>query len=486
MSRSDRLGAGTARVSAVAVALVGFIIGGCGGPGRPNVMLIVVDTVRADRVSSYGYQRATTPYIDRLARAGIRFANASSTSSWTIPSHASLFTGVMPIQHGATQEHRKLDKGFATLAELLSEAGYETLAASGNPLVSSTTGLDRGFEHFYRTREPHPVAASSEHPNVTALRNFWRERTSERPFFAFVNFIEAHGPYDPPEPWRSRFLVERRRAQLTSTLNTGGARAYYGGAVPADSAALSGLSDLYDGEVAYVDALVGELLAELDRAALADDTLVILASDHGENIGDHGHFRHVFSLYSSTVRIPLVIRLPDGRRAGDVVTESVSLVELFPTILAAAAVAPPQEQPGGRDLLAAGRLDPQPVFAEYYYPLQALGSMSKHGRPSALQGFLRRLRSVEFNGLRLVWSSGGASEIYDVGVDPGELQNLAGAPEYSQHQRKLEQTLEDYVLAAGDAQPMPDELQRIDAATSPFGQLDDDAKSALHALGYLR
>jgi arylsulfatase A-like enzyme len=492
MSRAARMRAGTVGLTVVALtlALAAAFGAACSDHGpRPNVLLIVVDTVRADRLSSYGYQRPTSTHMDRLARSGIRFANVSSTSSWTLPAHASLFTGVMPIRHGATQEHRELGSEFSTLAGLLSDAGYATVAVSGNPLVSVTTGLDRGFASFQATRQARPRDSVAAHPNIVELRDFWRRRSSGQPFFAFVNFIEAHGPYDPPEPWRSRFLANRRKARVASSLNRGGAGAYYSAAVPGDAAAFEVLSDLYDGEVAYVDALVGELMAELERAGLADDTLVIVTSDHGENLGDHGHFRHVFSLYASTVRIPLIVRLPGGGRAGEVIGQSVSLVELFPTILAATGVDAPHDQAAGRNLLEDAGLEPEPVFAEYYYPLQALGSLPDHRDAKAgvlLEGFRRRLRSVEFNGHRLVWSSSGASEIYNVEGDPGELENLAEAPEHTGRRRQLEQVLADYVVAAGDITPLPEDSGVGEGIDHAFGELDQASQRRLRELGYLR
>jgi arylsulfatase A-like enzyme len=472
-----------------------FALSSCGAPSarRPNLVIIVIDTVRADRLSCYGYRRPTTPRIDELCASGIRFQNASSTSSWTLPAHASLFTGLFPISHGATQEHVKLDAGAPTLAEILGAHGYATFAASANPLVGANTGLDRGFDAFaetWRRREGERQTEPDRHPNLLAVTRFLEALERDRPFFLFVNYIEAHGPYAPPEPHRSSFLKPGTKASLVRSALRRGAAGYYLDPSSISPAEFEVLNDLYDGEVARVDALVGALIDSLERSGRLDDAVVFVTSDHGENIGDHGHFRHVFSLYDSTVRIPLIALLPGGRRAGEVRSEPVTLVDLFATVLSQAGIEPPAGRSSGRDIL--GGLEDAaeaPVFAEYYYPLQALGIFppgTSALHPAPLDLYLRRLRSVQLGSLRLIAASDGRDELFDLSSDPAERRNLAGDSRLAEQERRLRGLLEEFVKRAGGAPPLPAELLTPDASGGAFGDLDPEAVERLRELGYLR
>ena len=458
--------------------------------GRPNVVLIVIDTVRADRLSGYGYDRPTTPHIDALGERGVRFSNAFSTSSWTLPAHASLFTGLFPIEHGATQERTRLEAGASTLAEILGAHGYATFAASDNPLVGPGTGLDRGFDAFVETwrgkhgpRHPEP----DRHANLLAVTRFLESLEPGRPFFVFVNYIEGHGPYAPPEPQRSRFLAPGTSPEAVRSALRRDAVGYYLDPASIPPAEFAVLNDLYDGEVARVDALVGALVDALEQSGRLDATLLVITSDHGENIGDHGHFRHVFSLYGTTVRIPLIVVLPDGQRAGEVRPEPASLVDLFATLLAQCGIEPPSGATTGRDLLAdAGDASEAPIYAEYYTPLQALGLFSPEefaANRARLSPFLRRLRSVQVGDWRLIAASDGSHELFDLSSDPGERRNLAGSPSSLEREQRLAALLDAFVERAGGEPPLPEELGTPGAA---FGDLDPESARRLRALGYVR
>jgi arylsulfatase A-like enzyme len=457
-------------------------------PRPPDIVLVVLDTVRADRLSCYGYERPTTPRIDALCKRGIRFENAFSTSSWTLPAHASLFTGLYPIEHGATQENTRLGTGPSTLADILGARGYATFAASANPLVSANTGLDRGFDVFADTwrgagRHGHPEPA--QHPNVRAVLGFLETLAPSQPFFVFVNYVEAHGPYQPPEPHRSRFLRDDASPEMLRSALQRGTVGYYLDPATIRPEEFEVLSDLYDGEVARVDALLGGLVDALDGAGRLENTLVVVTSDHGENLGEHGHFRHVFSLYATTVRIPLLLVLPDDERAGEVRPEPVGLVDVFATVLARAGVTPPAGAAHGRDLLGALGAD-EPVFAEYYYPLQALGpfpagAFESEGAP--LAPYLRRLRSVQRGPLRAIGSSSGELELYDLSDDRDESRDLAGSPARATVERELRTLLDAFVSRAGGEPPLPDGAAGAPAAA--FGELDEESLQRLRELGYL-
>jgi arylsulfatase A-like enzyme len=475
-----------------ALLLAGCAGGSCGAPERPNIALIVLDTVRADRITCTGDDRAATPHIDALCDRGIFFARASSTSSWTLPAHASLFTGLYPLQHGATQEHTQLDEGVSTLAEILGSHGYRTFGVSGNAMVSMKSGLARGFDLFletWRAKRDTAHPAAREHPNFQTVELLLAELAPDERFFVFVNYVEAHGPYDPPEPHRSRALSPRAKPSLVARASRSGAAKYYLDPSSISPAEFAVLNELYDGEIAYLDELVGGLLDGLDESGHLDDTLVIIVSDHGENLGDHGHFRHVFSLYGSTVRVPLLFLLPGGDRAGEVRTESVGLVDVFATILAAAGVTAPGGAVQGRDLLGDLEADEAaPIIAEYYFPLQALGLFQPEvpvTHREALEPHLRRLRSIEMDGLRFIWSSDGRHELFDLAEDPDERRNLHGEPRLAAREHRLRARLDAFVESGGGPRPLPDDAQRLAEPEGAFEDLDPVSAEMLRELGYL-
>ncbi len=475
-----------------ALALCAWILAGC-SPAleRPNVVLIVIDTLRADRVSSYGYAKPTTPRIDAFAARGVRFENAFSTSSWTLPAHASMFTGLYPIEHGATQENTKLDGRAKTLAEAFTADGYATLGVSGNGVINRNSGLTRGFSRFVEAwrklggkgQPPeHGWFVPKDHPNVVAVRDFLRDLESGEPFFAFVNFVEVHGPYTPPPAFRDRFLSPASPSRLVESAATRGAAGYYLDKKSISDAEFQVLSDLYDGEVGYVDALVGALVDEIEAAGVLDNSLVVITSDHGENLGGHGHFRHVFSLYNDTVRVPLIALLPDGARAGEVRQEPVSLVDLFATLLVAARIDLSGDRQS-RDILAKN-LDDGPIFAEYYFPLQALGLFDSDNERhrAALTPYMRRLRSVQADGWRFLWSSDGKHELYNIERDPTESVNLAGNADVESRADRLSASLDDFVESRGGRPPLPSAAL---SSTGAFRDLDAETEQQLRELGYL-
>jgi arylsulfatase A-like enzyme len=453
---------------------------GCGRE-RPNLVLIVLDTVRADRLSSYGYQRPTTPRIDALAARGIRFSRASSTSGWTVPAHASLFTGLYPAHHGAHQEHPRLDRLVPTLAEILATEGYLSLGVSANPLVSRLTGLERGFDVFVDAWRASP-AGDDSHTVLEAVRGALDSVPAGRPFFLFVNFMEAHSPYLPPASTRDRFVDREVGDALVSRALARTPAEFYvnPGSVSADELAV--LSDLYDAELAALDGWVGALVDQLEAQGRLENTVLVLTSDHGEAFGEHGHLRHLFQLYATLVRVPLIVILPGGSRAGEVRHEPVSLVDLLPTLLARAGV---ESFPGsdGLDLLGdRGALASRPIFAEYYYPVQALANMPEgvvERHAEVFRPFRRRLRSVELGGLRLIASSEGDVRVFDVLRDPGELRNLA--PDETDGARELIELLRDFAAAAPPA-PLPDTTSAPDGS---FQGTDAETRERLRELGYL-
>jgi len=461
------------RCLSATLALCAGLLAGCAGGERPNVVLVILDTTRADHFSAYGYPRATTPSFDAFAERSILFERAFATSSWTVPSHASLFTGLYPMTHGATQETQYLSDDVDTLAERLAAAGYETAAFSNNAWVGEKTNLTQGFEYvgeMWRQRGRGQATRTNR-----AVVQWLDTRDPNQPFFLFVNYIEPHWTYSAPRAWQDRFLVpgvpaaERKRANF-------GVVDWYLDRSRLPDALLAIRTGLYDAELAYTDAALGELLELLRDRGLEDSSLIVVASDHGENLGDNGHQGHSFVLYDSTLHIPLAIRPPGGAGAGSRRRDPVQLTDVFHTIAAATDAAAGDARSAGEDLLGGPLPDERPVLAEYYYPAQFLSYFPEEVREGpALAPFRRRIRSLRVGPHKLIWGSDGRHELYDVEADPGETRDLvASAPDVAgRMQDALESLVERYRV---DSEP----------PAPPDGVLDPETEATLRELGYLR
>lgn len=437
----------------------------------PNIVLIVMDTARMDRLSLYGYFRETSPRLSALGDSATVYVNAWSTSSWTAPAHASLFTGLYPISHGTTQENWTLPGEITTLAEALAENGYATFGIAENPvLVGAERGYSRGFDWWHETwRVPEKRGVENE-----ALRIF-RETLDrvdrEKPFFLFVNIVKPHSPYNQAKRFRGRFVSDPE-----IEVETNWALHYYIGKRSFTDAELGHLSEMYDEEILYTDFLVGEMIGGLVERGLWEGTAFVVTSDHGENFGEHGHVDHVFSLYETTTRIPLVLRRPGPSSPGDRVEEPVQIHDLFPTLLGLARIDRGRYRSEGIDL---GRRTPEwdrPLFCEYYHPNFTLRGyqLDRDRDDPLLAPYKRRIRSVTVSGMKYIGGSDGKNELYDLAGDPEERVNLAGDPEHAATEKELATRLADYVEKRGG----------MEAARSPDAP-DSATVEALRSLGYL-
>lgn len=347
-----------------------------------NVLLITIDTLRADRLPPYGYREIDTPALSRLAAEGVLFRHAYTTAPLTLPAHASLLTGLTPPAHGVRDNAGvRLDEGLDTLAEILERHGYRTGGFVSAFVLDSRWGLDQGFETYV---DNFPVTvtdlarmAAIQRPGAAtwAAARGWLSDARPGPFFLWIHFFEPHTPYDPPEPFRTRYA---RR--------------------------------LYDGEIAYADALVGQVLAELEQRALLERTLIVVVGDHGEGLGEHGEDEHGLLLYDSTLRIPWIMRLPAGREGGRRIDRAVSLVDVLPTVLDLVGIPAPAGLDGtslaglieGRPL---GRADV--LYAETEYPRLHFGWSPL---VSLRDGRLKYIRAPQ-------------PEVYEYLADPRETRN---------------------------------------------------------------
>jgi len=411
-------------------------------PVKPNVVVITIDTVRADHLGCYGYKQISTPNIDSLARTATRFSRAYTTVPITLPAHSSLFTGSFPMATGVHDfATNTLSASAVTLAEILRDKGYATGGFIGAPVLDSRYGINQGFDtyfdHFdFSNLDEGKTDEIKRQGNLVVDEALgWARKQRQKPFFLWVHLYDAHYPYEAPEPYGSRY---KNRP--------------------------------YDGEIAYVDAQVGRLLMFLRSSAGLADTIVVLAADHGEGLGEHGEQKHGFFIYDSTIHVPLIVRVPGV--PARVVEDEVSLVDVMPTVMDALKLpTPPTVQ--GRSLLKTIQGHPDStasnIYAETYLPL--------------LHFSWSQLRGMRSKNLKYIEAP--RPELYDSSADPQELKNLASArPAVSQVMRDRFSTLLNQftpssgIAEGGKALTDPALLQRLNALgyiTTPGGTVTESS-----------
>jgi arylsulfatase A-like enzyme len=305
------------------------------GGRRPDIVIYLVDTLRADALGCYGPRRGLTPNLDRFAREATLFAHAVAQSSWTRPAVASIFTGLRPLRHGV-HDDQGLGGQALTLAELLRASGYRTGAWITNPNVGAQLGFDQGFDSFQRLPRSRSAAG---HVQAAFAQWLAGAAADPRPFFAYLHLMEPHAPYTPPLRFRRRFAGGAPRG-----IGTAGYLRRAHQALPA-AGELRALRQLYDAEVAALDEGFGALRQLLERRGRWDDTVVVFVSDHGEAFGEHGRLEHGRDLHREVLDVPLIVRLPGGG-AGRQVKRLVEQVDLFPTLLGIAGVSAPPPNDG--------------------------------------------------------------------------------------------------------------------------------------------
>lgn len=424
-------------------------------PSRPNVLLIVMDATRADHLSCYGYPKRTTPNLDRIAAQGVLFEQAISAGSWTLPSHATLFTGLYPRDHKADAQNWKLDAEFTTLAEELTTAGYETAGYSGNPWVSEAMGLTQGFRTFVDVwRDPQPRHQGDEGAEVTVKRllDWVDSATTRRPFFVFVNFMEPHFSYNPPAGFESGFVPTganpARLAELRGWKHPrelGYILRVPGYEVTREQFQLLGA--LYDGEIAYVDSKLDELIRGLEKRDLLEDTLLIVTSDHGEHLGDHDLMDHKMSVYDALIHVPLIIRYPRVVPQGVRIRGQVQTNDLFATVLRMCGVehSPPT---GTASLpLNNSQATREYAFAEFGSPTRFLQIMRDRFPTARCAQFDRSFVAVRGPRYKYIWASDGGCELFDIVRDPNETRDISASLP------KISKELSDRVLAFRNPHP---------------------------------
>jgi arylsulfatase A-like enzyme len=444
-ARAVREGRRPARhTSGIGACLVVLLVAACGGDSqqpaagarRPNVLLVVLDTARPDYFSCYGHPHPTTPRIDRLAAEGVRYDRAYSTDFWTLPAHASLLTGLYPTEAGATAETNYLPARVVTLAEHLRRHGYSTGAVVDNPWISRERGFAQGFgefEEMWREEEliaVDPFSPLTEQHVVDRALEWLNRQTRTSAFFLFVNFNVTHMPYTPTrEFWRRSATRNWPEERVRFLEGLTGIRAYLAGALRLDETDFQIMRELYRAEIAMADAQVGQLVDALAERALLDDTLVIITSDHGENLGDHGLIDHALSMYETTLRIPLIIRYPKRFEAGVVSSELVSVTDILPTVLDVCGLSdsPQLLRTTAASLCAPDRPRRRFVVAENERPINTVAQMKRKHPSFDTRTIDHRMRAVRAERYKLIWREGFKTEVFDLDTDPDESRDIAAA-----------------------------------------------------------
>ncbi len=451
-------------------------------PSMPNVLLIVVDTLRADHLGAYGYPRQTSPTIDRLAAAGVVFEHAISQAPWTAPSLASLFTGLYPSAHGLDTSptwrrggrsadgnlpfsvQKVLEPVYLTLAEHLRSGGYRTAGFVSNVYANSIFGFAQGFDHFDDQHRDYSrtVGRTKRRAGDTNVAVFqWLDSGPAEPFFLLVHYNDPHWPYHPLEPygqaWGAGESGRLMAAETTALVQHGGEPIQ--GLSEAD---LAHIEALYDGEIAYLDAQIGKLLERVESRESARPLFVVLTADHGEEFLDHGSASHGHTLFQEVLHVPLIIHAP-ARLTPRRVSAPVRLIDVAPTLVDLVGLAAlPGTQGESLRALLEGKVTSGPASAlseaTYGRPLQALQTA----------GNLKLIHETET----------GANALFDLNTDPGEQHDLAESePAVT---ARLQSELE--ALTRENRR----RRARVSSASAESVVLDSETTERLRALGYLQ
>jgi len=435
-----------------------------------NVVLVVLDTARATSVDTQ-----VMPALTDLAEAGTAFENAFATAPWTLPSHASLFTGTYPSEHGTHGGHTYLANDLRTLPAAFADAGYETVGVSNNTWITEEFGFDRGFEQLRKgwqyiqsdadmgavvrgedlreklvaTRERlfdgnpivnaanilysellQPAGDDGSARAVDWTADWLASRRDDRPFFLFCNFIEPHVEYDPPRKYAERFLPEGTDYEAATAIRQD-PRAYDCEDYEITDREFAMLRGLYRAELAYVDHQVGRLRAALEAAGEWEDTCFVVCGDHGEHVGEHGFFGHQYNLYDTLLNVPLVAH-GGPFTGGDARRDLASLLDLPATLLETAGIDDPalREQWSSRSLHPDSDDDPrEAVFAEYVAPQPSIERLeARFGEiPDRVRAFDRRLRAVRTADYKYVHGDDGFERLHRVRSDPLEGTDISDA-----------------------------------------------------------
>ena len=420
---------------------------------RPNVILISIDTLRADHLSCYGYHRNTTPHIDKIAAEGTIFRRNYSTGVWTPPGHASMLTGLYVSEHGVYGENR-LNRNIPTIADTLKVHEYQTAGFVNNSQVGELVGFEKGHDEFVEVWKgvksksftdrvlkgiARKIRKKTGHEDMGAQKtnrmfNHWvgNKIDKDKPFYAFLHYIEPHNPLNPPRPFKNRFFDHSSHNIDVMKVNK---VAYnplicFVEDIQPNEYEIHSLKSLYDGEIAYIDHRIGEIISALKRNHYYDDTMIIITSDHGEHFGEHGLWSHTASLYNEVLHIPLIIKFPKGIDHIQEVQACTQLVDIFPTIMEVTGVSEKEQiNTSGSSLVYRANMSDiyhKYIFAEWEgrIPYFIQGKIGSNDSSREINRITNKLWMIADGNYKYISASDGSEELYDLNVDRKEQNNL--------------------------------------------------------------
>jgi len=434
-----------------------------GASGRP-IILVSLDTMRGDRLGAAGYPKPVTPHLDSLAREGVMFEQATSTAPWTLPSHASIFTSLLPFNHGSTRETRPLRPSLSTLAERLRNAGYRTAAFTGGAYVSSGFGFGQGFEIY----EDHDEGKEQGGRKIAAAALAWVRSVQDQPFFVFVHTYEIHFPYT-----HTKFVDESFISQGLKPMDVEELAAVHSGkkVLPPEYRRFE--SELYDGGVASADTVMGGMLEQMDKEGILDRAILVVLSDHGDDLWDHDDFwspGHGHSVYQELLHVPLIIRAPGLVAAGGRIRTPVSLLDVLPTLLAFEGI-PGEPEDQGRSLAPYLSRGSEPASV----PMNAEATEYGPDRFARRDGNLKVIITPKPEDVRAgVTVHLRPLEVFDLLSDPGEKHDLSAAPP-----QEASATIEELWKRI-------ERVWRRGSGADHNGPIPKELQEQLRSLGYVR
>lgn len=467
---------------------------------KPNIILISIDTLRADHLSCYGYDKKTTPHIDRLAGEGTVFLQNYSTGVWTPPGHASMLTGLYVSEHGVYGENR-LSESIPTIAVKLKENNYQTAGFVNNSQVGEMVGFNKGHDIFVEVWKGVTPKSITERvvsgmnrrvkrflgyedmgaEKTNRLFTKWIENhiDKNRPFYAFLHYIEPHNPLNPPRPYKNKYLNHTFK-----NIDSGKIKKVAHNPLicfienmDLNREEIEVLKLLYDAEIAYTDSKIGEVVDILKRNNAYDETMIILTSDHGEHFGEHGLWSHTASLYNEVLHVPLIIKYPQVAEYAKEVKDCTQLVDIFPTVMEVAGISQNKYIDTSGTSLLFNKNDNikfhDYVFSEWEgrVPYYIKSRIDNQGTPADLSRITKKMWMVSDGKYKFILNEDGSKLLFDVKNDINEQNNLFD--QCKDIADMMEQVLNEWRKRS--SKQVKGEQQEVDEQT----------KQNLRALGYM-